>query len=255
MRLSIPVRLFLVLGLAAALVPAAAASTRFSSGPGRVALIELYTSEGCSSCPPADAWLGHLKDKPGLWTEFVPVQFHVDYWDGLGWKDRLASKGFTARQYAYATDWGSQNVYTPCFVRNGVEWKTQWGSVGGPAAPTGTLSADLGDDGMVRVEFRPGPAARMSPDGLYEVHLALLGGGFTSKVTAGENSGATLTHEFVVLVLAHQVLAPAAPGAALSAAFPLPHLSVPPPARRALAAWITPHKELAPVQAVGGWLP
>lgn len=255
MRLKRHVRLFPLLGLAWAVALPASASTLFSSGPSRVALIELYTSEGCSSCPPADAWLGRLREKKGLWKDFVPVQFHVDYWDDLGWKDRLSSKSYTARQYAYASSWGSQNVYTPCFVRNGSEWKTSWGSVGGRAAPVGLLTVDYGDDGVSRVEFRPGPAARLSPDGLYEVHLAILGGGLSSQVTAGENRGSTLLHEFVVLGLADQVLAPAAPGAPLGATVPLPHLIMVPPARRALAAWITPHREMEPVQAVGGWIP
>ena len=58
----------------------------FNSGDKKVALVELYTSQGCSSCPPADEWLGKLKNKPGLWSEFVPVSLHVDYWDFLGWK-------------------------------------------------------------------------------------------------------------------------------------------------------------------------
>lgn len=255
MRLLPGVRLFLLLGLAGALAPLAAAPTRFSAGPGRVTLIELYTSEGCSSCPPADAWLGRLRDSPGLWAEVVPVQFHVDYWDGLGWKDRLASKAYTARQYAYAADWGAQNVYTPCFVRDGVEWTAQWGHAGGPPPPTGMLSVELGGDGVCRVEFRPGPAARMSPDGLYEVHVAVLGGGLSSHVTAGENRGETLTHEFVVLGLADQVMDAAAPGASLVGTVPLPRPVLMATVRRALAAWITPHGEPEPVQAVGGWLP
>src|SRR5262249_51627062 len=100
----------------------ARADVAFRSGPARVALIELYTSEGCSSCPPAEKWLGELSHDPGLWTQFVPVAFHVNYWDHLGWRDALATKIFTAREYAYADAWGAASVYTPCFVRNGREW-------------------------------------------------------------------------------------------------------------------------------------
>ena len=85
----------------------------FSSGPERIALIELYTSEGCSSCPPADRWLGALAGRQGLWKDFVPVEFHVNYWDSLGWKDRLSTPEFTAREYAYSSAWGAPNVYTP----------------------------------------------------------------------------------------------------------------------------------------------
>src|SRR5882757_1213593 len=98
-------RLLLLLALLAA--PLAAAPRHFTSGEGRTHLLELYTSEGCSSCPPAEAWLGDLRDAPGLWRDFVPVAFHVIYWDNLGWRDRFASKEYTARQYAYSAAWGS----------------------------------------------------------------------------------------------------------------------------------------------------
>jgi len=63
----------------------------FSSGTNHVSLVELYTSEGCSSCPPADRWFSELKRDDGLWREFVPLAFHVDYWDYIGWQDRFAS--------------------------------------------------------------------------------------------------------------------------------------------------------------------
>ena len=155
-----PMKTFVAAALLVALSSAAAEPGHFASGPARVALIELYTSEGCSSCPPADKWLGELRDDPGLWRDFVPVEFHVNYWDNLGWKDRLSAPEFTAREYAYASDWGSSNVYTPCFVRNGAEWRPRQGTAGGPGEPVGPLSVALGKDGVCQVEFRPGPAAR-----------------------------------------------------------------------------------------------
>src|SRR5437016_3348460 len=80
------------------------------SGPTRVALIELYTSEGCSSCPPAEQWLGELRTSPALWKEFVPVALHVNYWDHLGWRDALASKVFTEREHGYAAVWRASSV-------------------------------------------------------------------------------------------------------------------------------------------------
>src|ERR1700736_1681258 len=94
----------------------------FESGPTRTHLIELFTSQGCSSCPPAEAWLSKLKSEPGLWKNFVPLAFHVDYWDRLGWRDPFASKEWTARQYQYSTTWKSESVYTPGFVLDGREW-------------------------------------------------------------------------------------------------------------------------------------
>src|SRR5471030_956735 len=170
---------------ATALALSAAEPQRFASGPARVSLVELYTSEGCSSCPPADKWLGTLRDDAGLWKTFVPVAFHVDYWNQLGWPDRFSSKANTQREYAYAGAWGSGNVYTPCFVRDGAEWHAngeKLSAVGG--APAGALTAGY-DGAVLRAEFAP--AAPHAGD-KFEIHAALLGGGIVSKVTAGENS-------------------------------------------------------------------
>jgi len=247
-------RVCVVIALLSALVPPGMASERFSSGPARIALIELFTSEGCSSCPPAELWLGQLRDNPGLWKEFVPLQFHVNYWDNLGWKDRLSSREFTAREYAYASAWGSGTVYTPCFVRNGEQWRPLWGTAGGPGPSTGLLSVVLGDAGVCRAEFIPGPAAKAGPDG-DEVHVAILGGGITSKVTAGENHGETLSHEFVVLGMADQPLSRGPGDTSEHAEVALPHPIAAGASRRAFAAWVTLRGELTPIQATGGWLP
>src|SRR6266704_4718971 len=80
-------------------------SLTFQSSGKQTALIELYTSEGCSSCPPAETWLSRLKESPGLWKDFVPLAFHVDYWDYLGWRAPWASKSFSDRQRAYTKQW------------------------------------------------------------------------------------------------------------------------------------------------------
>lgn len=245
-------KVFFAMVLLASSASFAAAPLRFASGPSQLALIELYTSEGCSSCPPADHWLSSLRDDGGLWTTFVPVEFHVNYWDSLGWTDRLSSRQFTAREYAYAAAWGSQNVYTPCFVRNGTEWRPSWGSAGGQGGPAGELAVEVGPAGTCRVTFLPASAAR--PGASYRIHLALLGGGIASRVTAGENSGATLRHEFVVLGLAEHDMTPAA-GAAVEASLELPQPSVREAQRRSLAAWVTAQGSLTPLQATGGWLP
>ena len=94
----------------------------FQSGPAATALIELYTSEGCSSCPPAERWLSELKTDKALWTAFVPVAFHITYWDDLGWPDAYAKPAFTQRQRDYASAWNSPSIYTPEFVYQGREW-------------------------------------------------------------------------------------------------------------------------------------
>ncbi len=233
----------------------AASPLTFSSGPARVALVELYTSEGCSSCPPAEEWLGSLIGRPGLWKDFVPVEFHVVYWDGLGWRDRLASREFTARQYAYAAAWHAGNVYTPCFVRNGAEWRRDWGNGGAEGADAGLLRLEVGADGGCRVRFLPAGGERRTGPGPFDLHLAVLGGGISSRVTAGENRGATLTHEFVVLGLSEKPLAQDPSGPLLGADLALPGAPGAGQSRRAVAAWVTRHGELDPLQAVGGWLP
>src|ERR1041385_865018 len=74
----------------------------FESKPARAHLLELYTSEGCSSCPPAEQWMSALKNQPRLWQDIVPIAFHVDYWDRLGWRDPFASKLWTDRQAHYS---------------------------------------------------------------------------------------------------------------------------------------------------------
>ena len=88
-------------------------ATAFQSGHTQSSLIELFTSEGCSSCPPAEKWLSALKSNQDLWKKTVPVAFHVDYWDRLGWRDRFAKPEFTSRQQRYAAAWGGDSVYTP----------------------------------------------------------------------------------------------------------------------------------------------
>src|SRR5213596_4201749 len=80
-------------------------------------VVELYTSEGCNSCPPADRWLSTLKRDPGV----VALSFHVDYWDRLGWKDRFSSAAFTRRQGDYARRFRLASLYTPQLVVNGAQ--------------------------------------------------------------------------------------------------------------------------------------
>jgi len=233
-------RLFYLLGLIA--VTAMAGPLKFSSGETRAHLIELYSSEGCSSCPPAEAWLGGLRDAPGLWRDFVPVAFHVNYWDRLGWPDRFARKEFTARQYAYAHEWRSGSVYTPEFVLDGEEWRAAFGRNPPPASAekAGVLTVDYAEDGVCRVHF--------ALSGDYAVNVALLGAGIRSNVRAGENQGRDLRHDFVVLAWKTAELSGG------TAELSLPKSAEKGIGRQALAVWICRPGELAPVQATGGWL-
>ena len=237
-------RLFLILGvtlgLLARLSAADARPHEFSSGVTQTTLLELYTSEGCSSCPPAERFLATLRDQPGLWRDFVPVAFHVDYWNRLGWPDRFSTREFTQREYAYAAAWHSESVYTPCLVHNGADLGGQH-SLALSGVTAGRLTARY-DGATLHVEFVP---AGTLAGGTFEVHAAILGGGITSQVGGGENRGETLHHEFIALALRN---------APLGREIALPVPKVTGVTRHALAVWITRQGELAPVQATGGWL-
>jgi hypothetical protein len=217
---------------------ARAGDQAFESGPQRTHLIELFTSEGCSSCPPAETWLSKLKSEPSLWKDFVPLAFHVDYWDRLGWRDPFAAKEWTARQYQYSANWKNESVYTPGFVLDGNEWPGR--TV--PAASTekpGVLKVSVANDKVIS-EFVPVSAGTK----LVEVHVARLGFDLNTKPTAGENSGRNLRQDFVVLSLVREKMSD---GKA--------EIRFAPDSRAgAIAAWITAPDRLDPIQAVGGWL-
>lgn len=219
---------------------------RFTSGPARVSLLELYTSEGCSSCPPAEQWLGARRDDPYLWKRFVPISFHVTYWDHLGWKDVMAQPSFTARQRAYAATWRNNSVYTPCFVRNGAEWHPGEAEKTKDAA-AGELTVQKLPSGDWELSFVPSKTSGGDFDG----YVALLGQGISTKIRAGENKGGTPTHDFVALDLSQAALAKRATDGAYSAIFQVKNTVVS-PSSLALAAWVTARGKLDPLQATGG---
>ncbi len=227
-------------------VNASFAEIRFASGPQRTSLLELFTSEGCSSCPPAEAQFSRLKDNPGLWKQFVPVAWHVDYWDRLGWRDRFASPAFTARQNHYAALWHNDGVYTPAFVLNGKEMRSGL-ALGSDEQAAGVVSATSKDGKSWSISFRPVAGA----EGDWDAHLALLGAGISSKIGAGENGGQNLQHDFVVLAQKETPLQKQAGELTASLTIPAAGESAP---RQAVAFWVTRRGELAPVQATGGWL-
>ena len=234
-------RLFRLLGVGLLGVAALRGEpARFASGTTQTSLVELFTSEGCSSCPPAERWLATLRDSPVLWRDFVPVAFHVDYWNRLGWPDRFATREFTQREYDYAAAWASGSVYTPCLVRDGVDLgNTRSLAPSGRAAGRLTVAYD---GAVVHAEFSPAAAQAGEQ---FEIHAAYLGDGIVSRVTAGENNGETLHHEFIALALAHAPLG-------RDLALPAPKVSG--VTRHALAVWVTRRGELMPLQATGGWL-
>jgi hypothetical protein len=241
---------YLISGMLAGTV-AAAAPIEFQSSERQEALVELYTSEGCSSCPPAESWLSRLQEKPGLWSDFVPVAFHVDYWNNLGWPDKWSSQQYTGRQRDYAEAWGSGNIYTPEFVLNGKEWHNWFGLKGVPGlsgTKAGILKVTSADTQHWQVNFIPAAGGTSS----YEVNAALLVSGLGSDVKAGENSGRHLNHDFAVIALVNRPLVRANDG--FQGAFTMAAGERTPAGRLALAVWATRSGSLEPLQSVGGWL-
>ena len=222
-----------------------ASEVTFESGPRRTHLLELFTSEGCSSCPPAEAWLSKLKNEPRLWRDFVPIAFHVDYWDRLGWRDPLATKQWTARQYNYPARWNSGSVYTPGFVLDGREWRNSALPPASTEKP-GVLQITVAEGGAVTARFTP-----ETPDGRrYVLHLARLGFDLQIEVKAGENSGRKLRHDFVVLSLTSEPLDAETKQLHLPAKASSQNSATP----EALAVWVTEAGQIEPIQATGGWL-
>jgi len=157
----------------------------------RTQVVELYTSEGCNSCPPADRWLSSLKQRPGV----MALAFHVDYWDRLGWVDRFASAQFTARQAQQVASAGASFTYTPQVLVNGRDWRG-WPNLP-PAQPKALvkLSLSRGADGIAVASVLPLAGA---PERL-ALWWAQVEDGHVSQVLAGENKGVRLRHDHVVV--------------------------------------------------------
>jgi hypothetical protein len=214
------------------------------SGPQRASLLELYTSEGCSSCPPAEKWMASLLENEGLWKNIVPISFHVDYWDYLGWKDPYSSPVFTKRQHTYAREWNTETVYTPEFILDGSEWRSRRLPPMGKADAPGRLVVEQTTPTDYRITFNPEAGFTEGT-----ANLAILGFDLKSNIRSGENNGRQLTHQFVVLNLIQSALEEG--GNEWNAVFSTPAR---PSGRYAVAVWITHSRSAAPLQAAGGWL-
>lgn len=218
----------------------------FSSGEQQVPLIELYTSEGCSSCPPADRWMSKLKSHKSLWSGFVPVALHVDYWDYIGWKDPFASREYSQRQRQIARENDESTVYTPGVRKAGEEWQT-WRLWGAPtesdALNVGNLNISVGVDGQFHAEFDSNV-----PNGRFQLNVAVLGIGLSTDVKRGENRGKVLHHDFVVLGLSHFSSAQAGKW---SGEIARPIVAA---EQYAIAAWVSHKGRTKPLQATGGYL-
>lgn len=212
--------------------------------------VELYTSQGCSSCPPAEAWINRFTQDPRLWKTLIPINLHVDYWDYLGWNDPFARQDFSKRQRLYQRYKYTHNVTTPGFVVNGKGWD---GWFRGQALPNGgTLR-----DGKLRAELKR-PFVKVDYRGRSEntsslyIHVAILGFGIQYKVAKGENAGKTLKHDFVVVGYHKKKMHK--PDHHWLAEVYLPHTVNVEMSRQALVLWISEKDDPYPLQILADWL-
>lgn len=193
--------------LAAAGVHAQPGACTAASGAGTAALVELYTSEGCSSCPPADRWLSTLRAS-GLGPDrLVPLALHVDYWDYIGWKDPYARREFSQRQRKLTQLQRLAFVYTPQVMLQGRDFRGWSGSAfdeavarinAQPARAKLALEILGAQAAALEVEVSAQLAAGAPKDDA-ALYLAAYQNRLHSQVNAGENRGRTLSHDYVVL--------------------------------------------------------
>lgn len=187
----------------------ASATCSVSSPAHRVALVELYTSEGCSSCPPAENWLSAL-DRARKANTVVPIALHVDYWDSLGWKDRFAQATFTGRQRELSEQGRQHVVYTPEVFIDGHEMRA-WSDDSRFVSTIQQLNAQTSPVD-IHVEARAGQPGHMNFDATFQssgkladnaldnvvAYAVVYENRLDSDVKAGENAGVVLHHDRVV---------------------------------------------------------
>ena len=213
-------------------------------------LLELFTSEGCSSCPPADDWYVGLKKHGKAFVDYIPVAYHVDYWNYIGWTDVFSSPEISKLQRSYARIWRASTVATPSIVLNGEKWRG-WRSRSLPPKNKiqgqGFLQVTLDEQGKGKVVFK-GLKSGMK----LTAHIAILGMGIKRHIKAGENAGRTLHHEYVAL--SHQTVPLSAKNQIYRQNFEYELKSPTPLKGYAIAVWIREAGSLEPLQAVGSEL-
>lgn len=176
-----------------------------NSGATQTAVVELYTSEGCSSCPRADRWLSSLIEVPKDELDVLALSFHVDYWDYLGWKDRFSSPAYTSRQRNLGANNSQRTIYTPEFFVNGMEARgtnrilekiQQSNEQKSPLMLK--LSVSKVDNSLLIDLQSPG---RLDTIGQLHHRYIVYENNLSTDVKRGENSGETLRHEQVVRYL------------------------------------------------------
>ncbi|MET0647336.1 MAG: DUF1223 domain-containing protein [Pyrinomonadaceae bacterium] len=209
------------------------AATPAPAGTRRAVVVELFTSEGCSSCPPADAVLARLdKTQPVEGAEVIPLAMHVDYWNHLGWADPFSSHQFSERQGEYASAFGNGQVYTPQMVVDGVREFNGGNSslaqeaIGAAARqPKGEVQiarSPSQDDGLVRITTQVEKFPKPTDGEAADVLLAITESNLATDVARGENTGRRLAHVGVVRSLKILGGLPETPGTTFKAETEVP---------------------------------
>lgn len=215
----------------------------YSSSEKQTIMVELFTSQGCSSCPPAEHWLNTFINNNKLWKEIVPIAFHVDYWDRLGWPDLYANHIYSSRQYRHQKQGHVRSVYTPGIIVNGQEWR---GWIRGKDFPksednAGVLSFTANAQ-TITVKY-----SKVSKN--HVLNVVLLGVGIKTEVQRGENKGRVLNQEFVAL--SHHMYGATQDDWKVD----LPKEASEHAKRYALAIWVSAMDDISPIQSTGYWIP
>jgi len=221
----------------------------FSSGVKKIPLIELYTSEGCSSCPPADRWLSKLTTEKDLWSRYVPIAFHVDYWDYIGWQDPFADPSHSTRQRQYRQQGNTKGVYTPGVVFMGQEWRTWYLNKEIPHvdwSDVGDLQVSIEDD-VAKVIFKP----TEKQSNKLRINFSVVGFNLTSDVSRGENSGKKLTHDFVNLARVRMLSS--INNGDYQWELKIPSKLKTEAKKLGYVVWVSGKNTLQPIQSVGAW--
>jgi len=229
------------------------ADQTFSSGKQKIPLIELYTSEGCSSCPPADRWISKLTTKDLLWKKYVPIAFHVDYWDYIGWQDPFADPSHTIRQRQYRQQGNTKGVYTPGVLLMGQEWQTWYLNKDIPVVDwsnVGDLQVNI-EGKVAKIIFKPTENLSNNLSDKLKINFSVLGFDLISDVSRGENRGKKLIHNFVNLARVRKLSTLNNGEYSWEVDIPSKLKSNAP--KLGYAVWVSGENTLQPIQSVGAW--
>ena len=225
----------------------------FEADTRHVRIIEIYSSQGCSSCPPAERWVNTLKGSSHLWQTLYPMVFHVDYWNFLGWRDPYSSPEYSDRQRDYKRQTHVNAVYTPGFMVNGREWRGWFQRKGIPSSSllSGKFTVALRQD-QVSADFENFHPSQV-------LNMAIIGFELDDHILAGENRNLKISQNFIVL--SHQRFLPTSDTSRQvkpssprrwQVDWQRPSIKAP---RYAVLFWIDKTDDLTPLQIAGNWLP